>query len=306
MTEQQTNASIEQKDENEQVEPEKIQGDLRNAERDFRRLIEKRNELNDEARRARDERDALNEQKKNLVSEMRRLQTERDAKNAEARDWKEKRNEFQRQAKALIENKRKMRKENAPGNAGMIRALENEIRAMERVQQTTVLTVAKENDLLDKLRAKMKELEAAKLVYSEEAKLLSDVKDIDQKIDELFRSADEAHKSVVTLSNEGQALHDQIGPVLEQLKFLDGKSDEKHQAYIQLRKDADENHAKAMALREQVEKLRDERRKVYGERKAEITNTNKEAKEALFDEAKLDDKADDAMKALLAGGKISL
>jgi uncharacterized coiled-coil DUF342 family protein len=282
------------------------QGDPRNAEREFRKLIEKRNELNDDARRARDERDALNEQKKNLVAEMRRLQTERDSKNAEAREWKEKRNEFQRQAKALIENKRKMRKENAPGNAGTIRALENEIRAMERMQQTTALTVAKENELIDKLRAKMKELEQARLVYSEEAKLLADVKDIDGKIDELFRSADEAHKKVVELSNQGQTLHDQIGPVLEQLKFLDAKSDEKHQAYIQLRKDADENHAKAMALREQVEKLREERRKVYGERKAEVNNTNKQAQEALFDEAKLEDKADDAMKALLAGGKISL
>ncbi len=128
MTDQQ-NATIEQSGENTQSA---TGTDPRNAEREFRRLIEKRNELNDEARQARDERDALNEQKKNLVAEMRRLQTERDAKNAEARDWKEKRNEFQRQAKSLIENKRKMRKENAPGNAGTIRTLENEIRALEQ------------------------------------------------------------------------------------------------------------------------------------------------------------------------------
>lgn len=168
------------------------------------------------------------------------------------------------------------------------------------------MPVAKENELIDKIKAKRKELEAAKLVYSEEAKLLADVKDIDGKIDELFRLADEAHKRVVELSNEGQALHDQIGPVLEQLKFLDAKSDEKHQGYIALRKEADENHAKAMGLREQVEKLRDERRRVYGERKAEVQGANNEAREQLFNEAKLEDKADDAMKALLAGGKISL
>ncbi|HUR67608.1 MAG TPA: hypothetical protein VM370_00050 [Candidatus Thermoplasmatota archaeon] len=301
MTDQQT-ATIEDSGENNEAP----KADLRDAERDFRRLIEKRNALNDEARQARDERDALNEQKKNLVAQMRNLQTERDAKNAEARDFKEQRNEFQRQAKSLIENKRKMRKENTPGNQGTIRALENDIRAMERMQQTTALTVAKENDLIDKLRAKMKELESAKLVYSEEAKLLSDVKDIDAKIDELFKAADDAHKKVVELSNQGQTLHDQIGPVLEQLKFLDAKSDEKHQGYIALRKEVDENHAKAMGLREQVEKLRDERRKVYGERKQELQGNNKQAQEQLFDESKLEDKADDAMKALMAGGKISL
>ena len=286
---------------------ETMQGDLRNAEKDFRRLIEKRNELNDLAREARDERDALNEQKKNLVTQMRQLQSERDAKNASAREAKEQRNEAQRQAKALIENKRKMRKDTtATGQGGVIRALENEIRAMERIQETTVLTIPKEKDLLDKLRLKSKELESAKLVYAEEAKLLADVKDIDQKIDELFRAADEAHKRVVELSNEGQALHDQIGPVLDQLKFLDSKSDEKHTAYVSLRKEADEYHTKGMALREQVEKLRDERRKLYGERKAEVQNVNKDAREQLFDEAKIEDKADDAMKALLAGGKISL
>ena len=304
MTDEQTTATIETADENDAPRSE---GDLRNAEKDFRRLIERRNELNDQAREARDERDALNEQKKNLVAQMRSLQTERDSKNASAREWKEKRNEFQRQAKALIENKRKMRKDSSSGGqGGIIRALENEIRAMERTQETTAMTIPKEKELLEKIKAKMKELEAARLVYAEEAKLLSDVKDIDGKIDELFRAADDAHKQVVTLSNEGQALHDQIGPVLEQLKFLDAKSDEKHQGYIALRKEADEFHAKAMGLREQVEKLREERRKLYGERKAELQNANKEVRDQLFDEAKLEDKADDAMKALLAGGKISL
>jgi uncharacterized coiled-coil DUF342 family protein len=282
------------------------QGDLRNAEKDFRRLIERRNELNDEARQARDERDALNEQKKTLVSEMRRLQTERDGRNAAAREEKEKRNEFQRQAKALIENKRKMRKDGSGGNAGQIRTLENEIKAMERTQETTVMTVAKENDLLDKIKLKRREMEAAKLVYSEEAKLLADVKDIDAKIDELFRLADEAHKRVVELSNEGQTLHDQIGPVLEQLKFLDAKSDEKHQGYIAMRKEADEFHAKAMGLRGEVERLREARAKAYGERRSEQQGQNKDARDQLFDEAKLEDKADDAMKALLSGGKITL
>jgi len=282
------------------------QGDLRNAEREFRKLIERRNELNDQAREARDERDALNEQKKGLVSEMRRLQTERDAKNAAAREEKEKRNEFQRQAKALIENKRKMRKDGSGGNQGQIRALENEIKAMERMQETTAMTIPKEKELLEKIKAKYKELEAAKLIYAEEAKLLADVKDIDGKIDELFKAADEAHKRVVQLSNEGQALHDQIGPVLEQLKFLDAKSDEKHQSYIALRKEADEFHAKAMGLRGEVEKLREARAKAYGERRQEMQQTNTEARDQLFNEAKLEDKADDAMKALLAGGKISL
>lgn len=286
---------------------EELQGNLRNAEKDFRKLIEKRNELNDQAREARDERDALNEQKKNLVAQMRTLQAERDSRNAAAREAKEQRNEFQRQAKALIETKRKMRKDNTGSTqGGVIRALENEIRAMERMQETSAMTVAKENELIDKIKAKSKELAEARLKYADEAKLLADVKDVDGKIDELFRMADEAHKRVVELSNEGQALHDQIGPVLEQLKFLDGKSDEKHQAYINLRKEADEFHAKAMALREQVEKLREERRKLYGERKAEVQNTNAEARDQLFNEAKLEDKADDAMKALLAGGKISL
>lgn len=301
MTEQTTAASME-----DGANTEEVQGNLRNAEKDFRKLIERRNELNDRAREARDERDALNEQKKGLVAEMRRLQSERDAKNAEARDWKEKRNEAQRQAKALIEQKRKMRKDGQGGNMGVIRALENEIRGMERMQETTAMSIPKEKELLEKMKLKFKELEAAKQQYAEEAKLLNDVKDIDTSIDELFQAADEAHKNVVDLSNQGQALHDQIGPVLEQLKFLDAESDKKHTQYIELRKEADEYHTKAMGLRGEVEKLREDRRKAFGERKAEVNNANKEAHEALFDDAKLEDKADDAMKALLAGGKISL
>ncbi len=288
-------------------ETQDVMDELRDAEKKFRKLVERRNELNDQARERREERDALNEQKKALVTEMRRLQSERDRLNAEAREWKEKRNEFQRQAKALIESKRRMRKDGQGGGlGGKLRDLEGEVKRLERQQETTSMPIAKENELIKRIAELRKELGAAKVTYSEEAKLLAEVKDIDQKIDELFKMADDSHKRVIELSNAGQTLHDQIGPILDQLKFMDAESDKKHQEYLQLRQDADKHHQEATTLREDVEKLREKRQGIFRERRAIVTDQKQNVRTALFDEVKLEEKAEDDLKALFSSGKITL
>lgn len=288
-------------------ETKELMDQLRDQEKKFRKLVEKRNELNDQARESREERDALNEQKKSLVAELRSLQGERDSKNADARVAKEKRNEFQRQAKALIEEKRKMRGTGSnPQAGGKIRDLEGELRRLERTQETSAMSIAKENELIKRIGEIRKELNAAKGTYTEEAKLLGEIKGVDGKIDALFKMADDAHKIVVELSNAAQAAHDRIGPILDQLKFLDAESDKKHQAYLALRADADKHHAEATTLRDEVEKLREKRQGVFRERRAIVGDQRRQVQEALFDDVKIEEKADDAVKALLSGGKITL
>jgi uncharacterized coiled-coil DUF342 family protein len=51
---------------------------LKNAEKKFQSLIEKRNELNQVAKQFRDERDMLNEKRKEIKNDMDRLKDERE------------------------------------------------------------------------------------------------------------------------------------------------------------------------------------------------------------------------------------
>ncbi len=282
-----------------------IKGKIVDAEKRLTKLMEKRNELNDLARRAREDRDILNDKKRSLVDEMRRLQGERDRLNGESREARDLRNECQRQAKALIEMKRRKRTEGG-GYKGRVNELENEIKALQFKQETTQLKVAEENTIIDKIKALTKELQVAKVQFAEEAALLSEVKDIDQKIDDLFKQADEHHKLVVEKSNAAQALHDQVVPIFNELRFLDKESDGKHEAFLTARKEADELHQKAITMRDEVMNARGERTSVFKERRAIVNDQNANVKAELFNEEKLDAKADEAVKLLLSKGKIRL
>lgn len=292
--------------EDEEVKNVKVQ--LVSAEKQFQRMLERRNMLNDQARERRSERDAINEQKKALVAQMRELQALRDAANAEGRVHREKRNELQRQAKELIEIKKRMRAgqgENR-GYQGKVRQLEGEIAALEFQQQSTAMTIAKENALLKKIGELRKELELARVQFAEEAKLLENVKDIDAKIDELFKAADEEHAKVVEIGNRAQNAHNAIEPILKELRFLDQQGEAKHQEFVSLRQQADEIHAKMNEAREKVVGLRDERGNIFRERRQIIEEQNQSARAALADPDKLEAAADEAVKLLLERKKLSL
>ncbi len=278
---------------------------VKDSEKRLTKLIEKRNELNDTARAAREGRDVLNDQKRTLVDEMRRLQAERDRLNAESRAAREERNKYQAQAKSLIEAKRRKRKDGG-GYQGKVRELEGQIKSLQFKQETSSMPVHEENAMIDKIKALTKELEVAKVQFSEEAALLAEVKDIDQKIDELFKEADTHHKVVVEKSNEAQKFHDQIVPILGELKFLDQSSDAKHEAYIKARQEADAFHKQGLEMRDELMKARGERSAVFGDRKAIVRDQNKSVAAELFDQKKLDQAADDAVALLLKKGKIQL
>jgi uncharacterized coiled-coil DUF342 family protein len=80
---------------------------IKNAEKKYQSLIEKRNELNQIANQIRDERDMLNKKRNELKDSIDACKKERDKLVAKMREHKEKRNQYQQQAKELIDAKRK-------------------------------------------------------------------------------------------------------------------------------------------------------------------------------------------------------
>jgi len=83
--------------------------ELKNAEKKFQSLIQKRNELNDIARVIRDERDMLNEKRKDIKEHMDKNKKERDELVSKMKHHKELRNNYQKQAKEIIAAKQKKR-----------------------------------------------------------------------------------------------------------------------------------------------------------------------------------------------------
>ena len=83
------------------------QEQLKNSEKKYQSLIEKRNELNDIARLVREERDMLNDKRKELKETMEKDKKKRDELVSKMKLHKERRTKLQQKAKDLIKAKHK-------------------------------------------------------------------------------------------------------------------------------------------------------------------------------------------------------
>lgn len=302
-TEETTEESVEEKP---QVDVSNLsEADVRNLQDKYHKLLDTRNEYNGLARTVRDERNALHEERRLEAEKLQENKSKRDEANQQAKVHRDRRNEYQTQAKSLIAQKR--------GKTGglerslpvRIRKLKGDIeRSLER-QETSVLSVEKERDLIDGIRKQRAELAELERQFEEQRATMGDLDDADKGIDELFAKADEEHEKVVEFQKLGQAHHEKFVEALKAIKILRTEADAKHKAYIAYKTKADDSHNKAMELREQVVAVRGERRAQWQARRNEISEFNKSAKN-LSDPKALEEASESALDALKSGGKISL
>jgi uncharacterized coiled-coil DUF342 family protein len=284
----------------------KVPTELEKAEIKLRSLMDRRDALNAEASIHRQERDRLHEQKRTLAAELRALKDERGAVVQEMRAHKAKRNEFQGKAKDLIEIRRKMRTRVKGSVSTNLASLRREIAKIEMDQQTKPMKLADENELLDGLKVKVREMRELEKVKGEEDQVRHDVKDIDAKIDEFFRQADDEHAQVVALSEKANALHERVTAMVQNMAVLISEANKKHEEYLEARGKADEEHQKVVEMRTMVLSTRELARAEVREERQILKQHRQDVRRALYDEKKLDEYADKAVEALLKKGKVEI
>ena len=100
--------------------------------------------------------------------------------------------------------------------------------------------------------------------------------------------------------------HKKVTNLMKEASHLSTEADKKHKEFVEYRKKADNQHAKAM---EMLETLKTHRKTASEERQARwkvVKDHRKNIKKELYDPDKLDSVADDALQELMSGGKISL
>lgn len=275
------------------------------AEQKFRKVLERRNALNDEARQAREARDNINNERKKIYDEVQGWMDQRKAVAEQIKVHKANRNEQQDRARKLLALKQEKRK-GAVGGAGQkLRELEAAVKALEFKQQTVPMSGPKELELLDEIRAKMKEIEEVRKVKAAQDGLFGEVKDLDAAINDAFGKADAEHAKVVELSNQWQDLTNKLEPAFQNLGVLKAEADKRHQEFIDLRKRADEEHQKATNMRAEVDQTRAAVDQLYNERRAIVQEFRQQVR-SLEDPNALDANADEAVKLLLQKGRIVL
>ena len=285
--------------------PKKI-SELQSTELRFRALLNKRDEINEQAAILKSERDSFNDQKKGLQELMNAARDKRDALVAQMRIHKGKRDQLQAKAKELIEFKKKLKGRATGSLKDEIRVMEADAKMLELRQQTVPLTIPKERELLETLKKKLAEIQRMKGVLAEQEKIEKEVHDIDKSIDTLFRQADKEHEEVVRLSEGQHKAHEEATAIFKDLAQLVAAANKKHAEFTKLREEANAAHQKAAEMREKIIEIRKEKRMEKMEEMRAIRDVNIAVRKALDDRVKKDKAADEALEILLKKGKIEI
>lgn len=280
--------------------------ELKNAEKKYQSLIQRRNELNDVAKVVREERDMLNAKRKELLEEMKKVKELRNKAVEEMRKHKEVRNQLQQQAKELIQQRRKGRKAIVESLPIRIEELKADIQMLEYKQETTPLSKEAEDRIIEEIRAKRVEYERLRKELEKQKLVEIDLSDKERAIDELFKRADAEHEQVQRYYQESQKLHERYVKLVEEVAALINEANKKHEEYVEIRKQAQEFHNKAVEMRAKIISIRKERRRRWEEARRILEEQNIRAKQLLYDEEKLEELTEEALEALKKGKKISI
>jgi uncharacterized coiled-coil DUF342 family protein len=282
------------------------QPDLRNLQDKFHALLDTRNQQNDLAREAREGRNLLNDQRREKSEALEELKTLRDAANVKMREHKERRNAYQDQAKALIGDKKGKSTGVERSLPLRVRKLRTEIEGLMERQETTVLSPAKERDLVDEVRLKRVELKGLEQEMEEQKLLSIDLDDTGGAIDDLFKKADAEHEFVQKYHKESGEHHEKFVANIKEIRVISQEANEKHAAFVVHKQKADDQHNKAMEMREQIGEIRGVRQQEMNTRRKEIGDVNARARQAVNDPKAIERATNSALEDLKKGGKISL
>ncbi len=271
--------------------------------------VQKRNEFNTQARGARDERDLLNTKRKTVAEDLHKAKDERDAVNVKLREAKELRFQFQSQAKEIIATKRaRLRKEAPQIRSPHLRAQElmAEINDLEFSQQTVVMSLAKENELLKQMRVRKLEYEKIKKEVDKASALKIDLSDLDKAIDELFKRAEEQHQVVLALSKESQGHHERFVKLVNEIGTITAEANKHHKRFIELKEKADAEHQAFLELRSKVLEVRGQDMADRQAAREVIREQRHRVRDAVSNPQRMAAITEDRLEQLKKGGKIQL
>ena len=274
----------------------------------LRRMREQRNGHNENARRAADSRDSVQQQSRELRERIKERLDEQKEVRARAKLHQAKRDEIQNQMRELITQRRGKRSDD--GTKSVVIHLSETIGEIDRIESRIMtdgsLTLDKENAMLKKLKlliAKRDELMPA----AEEFQVIEiDLGDMEGSIQLLRAEADSEHQAMLDANKEADDIWGEVKPMLEERDFLRAEGDRLHNAFVSSREAADGIHSEIKVLLDQVNEIRDELKAQREERERLIREHNQSVRDALKTPDEDEELASSLADELLEKGSITL
>jgi len=225
-------------------------------------LMEKRERHNAEAEKHRHHRDRLNEQTKewvhkrddlnaqarDLIDEANAHKTKRNQLNQEVRDIKVQRDLWNRKVNETAEALARKKRDKEPRKGPPIRMLKKRLKDLELQQQTSSLSLAKEKELIDQIRALSVEIKAMEKELESDA----EIKTLMTEANEARDKAEFFHAKVEELAVESQKEHDTMMEIYDRSDAIRKEADKAQENFIKCKVQADEEHQKHIEMIKQV------------------------------------------------------
>ncbi len=240
----------------------------------------RRDELNNKTREWIQRRDSLNAQVRELIGNAADHKQERDRLNEEVKTAKAERDRWNRKVAELLDEMNRLKRRKVPKGGVPIDKLKRDLRGLEFRQQTSVLAVDKERDLIEQITRLREEIESREKKLREDEDIMAQ----QEKIDEAKDRAEGFHTEVGQKAEEAQVHHDKMVSLYEEGDELRREADRAQEQFIRTKMTSDEEHQKHIDF---IRQVHDYDKIIHGIRaktvrarfRKEETTAKKEAKE---------------------------
>jgi len=231
---------------------------LKELNRQLALLKEQGDELNNEARKWAEERNAIHEQIKALRSEAKTLKEKRDTINQQVKELKDLRERAKTERKGrraeILRAREKLKTLTEKKASRDLASVEKEIENLEWKIQTSSLSVKEEEVLVNRVKI----LEAQRSVHKQINELKNTLIELQTEEKALGTRAEISHEKLAELAEQSQKFHQQMLELLTKTRNLKTEADEAHRKYLEKRQKAQEMHQKFVELLQQIRSIRQE------------------------------------------------
>ena len=196
-------------------------------EAEIAQVADEREEFNKTAREQRKIRDELNASLKENLNKAIEFRNERNEINKQVEEAKKARNEANSKIKNIEWNS---------GKRNKIK-IENEIKKIDKIIETRVLDIKKENQLVKNANDLRKQLME---IHEDEA--------AKGEVEELKKVSEKEHEKVIELSEKAQAAHEEMLKYFRKTDDIRTAADDAHKKFIEARRNASEKHEEFKAI----------------------------------------------------------
>ncbi len=231
--------------------------DNANVEADRHR--HRRDELNTRTKGWIEKRDALNAQVRQYIEEAAEHRTERDSLNEAVQGAKTERETWNRKVSELLDELNRLRRRKTPQGAVPLEKLKRDLRGLEFRQQTSVLAVDKERDLIEQIARLRAEIKGREKVMEED----EEVQALQATVKDTKETAEHHHEEVTRLADDAQVHHDAMVSLYEQADATRGEADNAQEQFIKTKMMADKEHQRHIDF---IHEVRDYDKIIHGMR----------------------------------------